>query len=130
MHINEDGSVNYAVYGTLKKGFHNHFLLNQPGVDFLGEHKTDPRFTMYSLGGFPGVTEEGNTSLQIEIYNVKNKDVIRNVNSLEGYYGPNNPKNWYDVTVIDTPYGKANMFIMNSLFESDRPKVKSGNWGK
>ena len=41
------------VYGTLKRGGGNHaFLVRQR---FLGEARTAPGFTLYSLGDFPGL---------------------------------------------------------------------------
>ncbi|MDI1319207.1 MAG: gamma-glutamylcyclotransferase, partial [bacterium] len=41
------------VYGTLKRGGSNHaFLARQR---FLGEARTAPGFTLYSLGDYPGM---------------------------------------------------------------------------
>lgn len=41
------------VYGTLKRGGSNHLFL--AGQKFLGEARTVPGFTLYSLGDYPGV---------------------------------------------------------------------------
>jgi gamma-glutamylcyclotransferase (GGCT)/AIG2-like uncharacterized protein YtfP len=41
------------VYGTLKRGGSNHFFL--AGQQFLGEARTQPGFTLYSLGDYPGM---------------------------------------------------------------------------
>jgi gamma-glutamylaminecyclotransferase len=41
------------VYGTLKRGGANHFIL--AGQQFLGPALTPPGFTLYSLGDYPGM---------------------------------------------------------------------------
>jgi gamma-glutamylaminecyclotransferase len=41
------------VYGTLKRGGANHFIL--AGQQFLGAARTPPGFTLHSLGDYPGM---------------------------------------------------------------------------
>jgi gamma-glutamylaminecyclotransferase len=41
------------VYGTLKRGGSNHAFLQ--GQQFLGDARTQPGFTLYSLGDYPGM---------------------------------------------------------------------------
>lgn len=41
------------VYGTLKRGGSNHLFLT--GQRYLGEARTVPGFTLYSLGDYPGM---------------------------------------------------------------------------
>ncbi len=41
------------VYGTLKRGCHNHGYL--AGQRFLGEARTAPGFRLFDLGGYPGI---------------------------------------------------------------------------
>lgn len=41
------------VYGTLKRGGSNHLFL--AGQKFLGSARTQPGFTLYSLGDYPGM---------------------------------------------------------------------------
>jgi gamma-glutamylcyclotransferase (GGCT)/AIG2-like uncharacterized protein YtfP len=41
------------VYGTLKRGGSNHVFLE--GQKFLGAARTQPGFTLYSLGDYPGM---------------------------------------------------------------------------
>lgn len=126
-----DGSVLYAVYGTLRKGHGNHrYLLDsKEGVEFLGEIKTEPRFKMYSMGGFPGVAEGGDKSIVVEIYRVTDEATIRGVNGLEGYSGVRgSDRNWYDTCEIQTPWGVANMFTQNALLNGNRPEIVTGDW--
>ena len=41
------------VYGTLKRGGRNHAYL--AGQKFIGEARTSPGYTLYSLGNYPGM---------------------------------------------------------------------------
>lgn len=133
MKVQEDGSVLYAVYGTLRKGYGNHRgRLDGPTVEFLGEMKTEPKYTMVGKGaGFPYVAEGGNTSITVEIYKTKDPRVMQTVNGLEGYSGKrNHPSNWYDTCDLETPWGTANMFTMNSILDRARPDsiIKTGDF--
>lgn len=55
-----------AVYGSLKKDRYNHPLLS--GQVFLGE--TVVSGTLYSMGSYPALVEEGNTIYPAEMYQV------------------------------------------------------------
>jgi gamma-glutamylcyclotransferase (GGCT)/AIG2-like uncharacterized protein YtfP len=68
------------VYGSLKKGYHNHFLLEE--AKFLG--KKTIKGTMYSLNHFPGVVLKGESEIEGELYEVDDK-TLNLVDRLEGY---------------------------------------------
>lgn len=112
-----------AVYGSLLSGMSNHRLLETSKL--LGTFQTKPEFSLYSLGGFPGLKTNGNTSVRMEVYEVT-EEIAKRVDSLEGYTtGGNNT--FYDKIPIETPYGKASVYI----YVNDIPKeriVKSGDW--
>ncbi|HEY1020776.1 MAG TPA: gamma-glutamylcyclotransferase [Flavisolibacter sp.] len=133
----QDGTVLFAVYGTLRHGWGNNRILCMPGgkpnggVEYMGIMKTEPRFNMYSLGGFPGVAEGGNTAIVIEVFKVSDESIIDSVNNLEGYSGMRGHRsNWYDTVEVQTPWGTANMFTMNKLNEGGRAIVASGDWNE
>ena len=115
-----------SVYGSLRKGFANHGYLEEEGVKLLGEHTTDPNFTMYSLGAFPGVVVGGQTPIKIEVYEVT-PAVKKNLDRLEGYYGEGQ-RNFYDVTRINTPYGESLMYVLTPEKVRGDRKVESGDW--
>ena len=48
------------VYGTLKRGGSNHFLL--AGQEFAGTARTLPGFALYDLEGYPGMVADGAAS--------------------------------------------------------------------
>lgn len=115
----------YAVYGSLRKGLSNHGTLgNSPMV---GTVVTEPKYTMVSLGGFPGVVKGGNTSITLEIYDVKHETIEQNLDWLEGYSGPNDEYNFYNKEIIETELGPAYIYYINEDVNG-RPLVESGDW--
>jgi len=70
------------VYGSLKKNFGNHVLLQYS--EFIGEGITcDPQFTMVNLGSFPGVVQNGNGYIRGEVYQI-NQPTLTRLDILEG----------------------------------------------
>lgn len=70
------------VYGTLKQGWGNHRCIE--GQEYLGHAETQyPNWQMYSLGGFPGVTE-GNKTITGELYAIDDEAFAR-CDRLEGH---------------------------------------------
>lgn len=116
----------FAVYGTLKQNRGNHHRLD--GAQYLGNHITDPNYTMYACGGFPAVKMGGNTPITVEVYETNNENIVRGVNNLEGFTGiKDDPENWYDTITINTPYGEAEMFYMKQGLDRN-PIVENGIW--
>jgi len=113
-----------AVYGSLRKGLGNHHVIKDG--ELLGEFKTKPEYSLYSLGGFPGLKQEGETSVVMEVYKVDDS-TLKRVNRLEGYDPNSEDNSFYDRVSIDTPYGEAYTFIFVPSIEG-RPFVKSGDW--
>ena len=98
-----------AVYGSLRQGMGNYerYLGN---ANYLGKFQTEPVFSLYSLGGYPGLKQNGNTSITMEVYEVTPEEA-RRVDALEGYT-PGSSNNWfYDKIMIETPYGIAGTYI-------------------
>jgi gamma-glutamylcyclotransferase (GGCT)/AIG2-like uncharacterized protein YtfP len=113
-----------AVYGTLRKGCgnHSHFLRN---ADFKGEFSTEPVYSLYSLGGFPGLKANGNTSVKMEVYAV-NDDEADTVDSLEGY-SKNRTPHFYDKEEIETPWGTASVYTYVRDVNEDS-FIPTGDW--
>ena len=116
------------VYGSLKKGFGNHRLLED--ADFL-QNDTIQNHTMYSLGAFPAIVPDDNADVPVkgELYSVTNDELLR-LNRLEGYSGDNNPHNLYERKEIVTDNGHvAYVYYMNTP-ERDWPVVQDGDWSR
>ena len=114
-----------SVYGSLRKGLHNHGLISDSQL--LGEFKTEPVYSLYSLGGFPGLKENGNTSVVMEVYAV-DETTASYVDGLEGY-SPDRVATFYDKVPIQTPYGEASVYTYVRNIPEDR-LVESGDWKK
>ena len=72
-------------YGTLKKGFHNHYLLEDS--KFIGEAVTKNKYGLYPsvCGSFPFALKSKNDIEIIgEVYDVDNYTLAR-LDALEGY---------------------------------------------
>ena len=86
------------VYGTLRKGFHNHSLLLNS--EYLGTAKTACKYVMFS-SGIPFVSRTlKHTQIIGEIYRVSDA-VLKSVDSLESYYPDSPDQSWYHRTEID-----------------------------
>ncbi len=114
------------VYGTLKSGHHNHYLLGNSV--FMGNCATMSKHKMVSLGGFPGVIYRGGMSqITGEVYAVDRKEVRDALDQLEGY------PDFYDKARIVTPWGVAVMYILSKPFlagnaMNNEPAIETGVW--
>jgi gamma-glutamylcyclotransferase (GGCT)/AIG2-like uncharacterized protein YtfP len=106
------------VYGTLLRGEVNHHLLR--GARFLGEHRTEPRFTLFSLGAYPGLVGGGDTAVLGELYAVDAAG-LRRLDQLEDY-----PR-LYDRRLIPTDHGSAWVYLYRGM-RRDRPRLAGGDW--
>jgi gamma-glutamylcyclotransferase (GGCT)/AIG2-like uncharacterized protein YtfP len=112
-----------AVYGTLRKGFGNHRIIQN--AEYKGTFNTEPIYNLHNLGGFPGLKNGGNTSVVMEVYAVNDQEAD-SVDALEGYH-PSYKPTFYDKEFIETPWGKAGVYIY--VDNLDRlPLVESGDY--
>lgn len=112
------------VYGSLKRGFGNHGLLQQDGADFVREAKTRPGFTMYSLGGFPGIIRTGEGVISGEVFSV-NERVLRHLDRLEGH------PSFYrreDIILEDGEEVMGYVLPVGSSYMERCPVVEGGVW--
>jgi gamma-glutamylcyclotransferase (GGCT)/AIG2-like uncharacterized protein YtfP len=111
------------VYGTLKNGFYNHYIVEQQ--EFLGKATTAyAAFSMLNLGTYPGVFARGYDIIHGELYRV-NDSCFQTLMRLETPYGYE-PQNTLVVTE-DEEQHEAIMFV------SAKPRqvygiVPGGNW--
>lgn len=110
-----------AVYGTLKKGFPNHRVIQN--CKFIGEYETLPIFTMYSLGPYPAVVHHGNTSITIEIYKIESEEIAKKLDRLEGY------PTLYIKEIISTEVGDLIIYLFNQPI-CNYKVITSGKWTK
>jgi len=106
------------VYGTLRRGEVNHFLLD--GAEWLGAHRTAPCFTLYLVGAYPGAVLGGATAIQGEVYAVDGTG-LRRLDRLEDY------PSLYDRRLIPSPHGRAWIYLYRGRL-NDRPVIHGGDW--
>ena len=106
------------VYGTLKKGFHNAFYLQE--ARFLGAFTTEPVYSMYSFGSYPAVSEFGNTAIEGEVYDINDAQLAM-TDRLEWY------PDFFQRVMIDTSFGKAWMYVVSEQLCDDKVKI-GGSW--
>lgn len=70
------------VYGTLKKGFSNHYLLFD--AEFVGEGYTIEKFDLFT-DEYPIAVEGGKYHILGEIYKIKHIETFKKLDLLEGY---------------------------------------------
>ena len=124
----KDKKILVGVYGTLKRGFYNHPLLEQ--AEYIKNYCIpDGLYCMYDLGSFPAVsvvTEKNKetTPVHIEIYRV-DQDTFERLDRLEGY------PSFYNRVLIEVDDFHVWMYIMeDSELNYNRFKrvIKSGNY--
>lgn len=113
---------NVFVYGTLKKEFYNHNVIKRSNGRFIGDAITDPIFTMVSLGAFPAVIPNGDTTIKGELYET---DSLEFLDRLEGY------PSFYNRKVVSVKVGDkdylATMYYIDTIQEHSGI-VESGEW--
>jgi len=70
------------VYGTLKRGFWNNYLLED--AEFLGEGTTLEKFKLFTVGFPYAVPDKSGLPLRGEVYRVC-KGTLKRLDRLEGY---------------------------------------------
>lgn len=113
-----------AVYGSLMKGLHNHRYLEDSKLK--GSFVTEPIYTLIDLGSYPGLYENGTTSINMEVYEV-DEHTLADIDGLEGYLEDNEELSMYIRKTISTPFGKAFGYIYNDFIEENEP-ITSGDW--
>ena len=93
------GTVRVVCYGSLKKGYFNHFMLGE-GAKYLGNHKLQGE--MYLVADAYPILFKGCNSYDAEVYEILHEDYA-NVHKMEISAG-------YELCTINTPYGFAVAF--------------------
>lgn len=108
------------VYGSLKRGFHNHPLLEH--ARFLGPASTPGQYRLYSLGDYPAAVEapRGGYALHGELYQV-DSDTLARLDRLEGH------PEYFRRKQVKTTAGPAWLYLLPTAPESAN-ELLSGTW--
>ena len=74
------------VYGSLKKGFDNHKLLDDKYAKRIGEASTVDKFAMYedNFGNYPYLIKEPINQIRGELYEIEKKELLDKIDEFEG----------------------------------------------
>lgn len=118
--VEEQLPARVFVYGTLKRGHHNHRLLEAGRARCLGAGRIAG--TMHDLGAFPAVALSGDGTVHGEVYEVS-AETLRALDRLEG------TPNFYQRTRVSMSTGMGTwVYNMDPKRLADRQIVTSGRW--
>lgn len=121
--IHSDGSkILVAVYGTLKRTFHNHHLISQSEHwEFLGTDFTTGVLT--HLSGYPGAVRARAGKIRIEVFSI-DAACLGRLDILEGH------PTFFRRSIVETAYGKAWMYFVpaNRYFSGKVKIIEDGEW--
>ena len=116
-----------SVYGTLRKGWGNHRVMEMANGELVGEGTTVENYNMYNLGGIPAVSlahTSNETPVKVEVYEVGIEGLTGPLDGLEGY------PNFYNRTLVPVDVvgvGIVDCWIYHIDREYDKV-VKTGDW--
>lgn len=126
------------VYGTLKRGFSNHYLLET--AEFVSEATIESGYKMVSLAWYPAILkdESSTTPIHGEVYRLTSDKELEALDFLEGYVEEGSDRNFYTRITEDVSFPNGNqniswkgvyVYTLDSSF-ADRPHIESGIWGE
>ena len=114
---------NIFVYGTLREGERNHWLLKD--TNFKGTYETEPEYELRNFGPFPGMMPWGDTSVQGEVYEVSD-DLLEDLDYHEGH------PSFYNRTKIKLKdySGEIQAYVISDhpRYQDKLPVIHSGDW--
>ena len=113
-----------AVYGSLREGFHNHYLLEGSKHIAKGILRD---FKMFSLGSFPAIIPSDSGEITVEVYEVS-PNILARLDHLEGY------PQFYNRMEVPVAHGDGEYTEAWVYFVTRTPtglaEVPSGDWSK
>lgn len=120
--------IRVFVYGTLKRGYGNHPILDRGGATYLGDCEVGDNFTMLDLGMFPGVVRRtGGDGGKVtgEVYQVS-EECLHSCDLLEGH------PNFYRREKVTTPWKGAWIYLLPETYckDGELDVIEGGTWGE
>jgi gamma-glutamylaminecyclotransferase len=108
------------VYGTLLAGERNHHLLD--GARLVGEARTEPAFTLYDFGPYPGMVAGDNNAVVGEVYEV-DEPMLAAMDRLEGH-----PRFYQRTTIRLEDGSTVEAYLLRLDQVSHLPIIASAGW--
>ncbi len=106
------------VYGSLRRGERHAHLL--AGERYIGAHKTEPRYTMFSLGDWPAIMVGGDVAIVGDVFRVDRPE-LGHLDEFERL------PHLFVRHRIPTPYGQAWVYVFRRR-PADAIIIPSGDW--
>lgn len=127
-------TVLVTIYGNMRVGGKDHKDLPDSAV-LTGMFYSEPIYKFKKQLGDAALFNKGNISVLFEVYEIKEKDlnlIDAQLGYCEEYEHEDATKdyNYYVRRTIDTPYGKAFVYLYNDQhYETSKsPNIISGDW--
>ena len=116
-----------AVYGSLRKGFGNHSVMERAGGEYFFTGKTKENYDLHDLGYFPSVSKAHNTNgtpVVVEVFAVDEGGLKGPLDTLEGF------PDFYNrsLTKVVDEEGKEFDVWLYHIDRANGPVVRSGDW--
>jgi gamma-glutamylcyclotransferase (GGCT)/AIG2-like uncharacterized protein YtfP len=107
------------VYGTLRRGEHNHVELGP--ARYVGEAWTAARYELVDMGHYPALLEAGQDAVRGELYEVPDSwlaslDLFEDVPTL------------YERKPVALAHDHALGYVMRREVAGEAPRIESGDW--
>jgi gamma-glutamylcyclotransferase (GGCT)/AIG2-like uncharacterized protein YtfP len=127
------GSTEVAVYGTLRRGQRNHFMLRGAeylGAGFLRGALYDVPRTPFRAYAYPALVEVPARRVAVEIYRLAD-DMLARLDELERFDPEDESGSQYVRRVLDVvegPVGRAHAYLYRGPPEELGELIESGDW--
>jgi gamma-glutamylcyclotransferase (GGCT)/AIG2-like uncharacterized protein YtfP len=118
-----DGLTLVAVYGTLKRGLSNHYLIQD--ALYLGSDSLRA-ITLYDLGPYPGAKSEVSDGINIEVFAVTDAQ-LQALDELEEYNSEAPEQGMYNRLAFETRFGTAWVYLYNRPVDG-LAALRRGSW--
>jgi gamma-glutamylcyclotransferase (GGCT)/AIG2-like uncharacterized protein YtfP len=112
-----------AVYGTLKRGETNFYLMQD--ARFLGTDELT-QITLYDLGPYPGARQEESEGVEVEVFEVSEAQFAA-LDVLEDYVAEAPASGLYDRRQFPTRFGVAWVYLYNPSVAGFQ-SIRRGGW--
>lgn len=102
-----------CVYGTLKRGKSNHWLMERVGTYVCDVVIEDMTMLTSDAYGFPAAIEEAGSIIHGELYELVDKRALQQLDCLEGYDKNDEENSLFVRKTISTMFGDAWIYILS-----------------